>query len=84
MLILKVKKLPKNVSQIWARYYCLANNSRHGMTFHQIYGIFYYELGYYPPVNLPLMPVNPLEWSLKVKDVPRERLIQPKKNPVAS
>lgn len=74
----KIKE-PPGIVEIWTNYYYRAKNSRNGMTFNQADGLFYQELFYYPPRNLPLMPISPLDWSRRVKDVPRERLIQPKK-----
>lgn len=70
-----VKMMP-NTEQIWERCYHRAKNSKNGMTFKQAVGLMFYEEHYWPPKNLPLMPIEPLDWERKVRDVPREKLIQ--------
>lgn len=47
-----------------------------GKTFSQAYGYFCKEHGVRPPKTLPLMPVYTTDWDKKIKDVPREKLVQ--------
>lgn len=51
---------------------------KHGnKTFQQAIGLFYQENGYFPPTNLPWMPVNPEDLRRKIADVPLDRIIKP-------
>lgn len=45
------------------------------MTFRQAYGLFYYENRYFPPRDLPRMPINDLDWFRKVDRVGEESLL---------
>jgi superfamily II DNA or RNA helicase len=65
----RVKELP-DTEKIWRQCYMRAKNSKNGMTFRQAEGLFFYENHYYPPRNLPFMPVHEADWFRKVKDVP--------------
>jgi len=47
-----------------------------GKTFRQMRGWFCKKHGYWPPLDLPFFPKNKLDMARKVKDVPRENLIQ--------
>lgn len=67
----KIKVCPEN-EKLWkAIYYRML---RSGKTFKQAEGLFFHENRYWPPRDLPLMPTNPLDWSRRIKDVPRESL----------
>jgi hypothetical protein len=52
-----------------------ARRSRNRMTGTQAEALFFLENHYYPPRNLPLMPINVIDWFLPVADVPGYRLI---------
>ena len=77
-------KVPKtytkpDVLQRWedAYYRC----KKTGRTLAQARGLFIHQciedrVGYFePPMNLPLMPRDPIDWSRKIDEIPRERLI---------
>lgn len=44
-------------------------------TFAQMEAFFSREYGYFPPRTLPFMPKSEADWHRRVKDVPRDRLI---------
>lgn len=67
-------RLKPDTERIWESMYWRAKRSRNGMTFRQAQGLFFYENGYYPPNDLPMMPTSDLDWFRRVKDVPMERL----------
>jgi superfamily II DNA or RNA helicase len=49
-------------------------------TFNQLTALYAYENYWaYPPENAPYLPLDPLDFFRKVKDVPREKLVQPVK-----
>jgi hypothetical protein len=56
----------------WERTYYRAKNSN--MTFRQARGLFVKENGYWPPSDLPLMPVENGDWFRRVTDVPKCKL----------
>jgi superfamily II DNA or RNA helicase len=57
----------------WLQYYFRAKKA--DMTFKQAMGFFAYENNWrWPARNLPMMPLDELDWFRKVKDVPYERL----------
>jgi superfamily II DNA or RNA helicase len=58
----------------WEHYYHVAKNSKNKMTFNQAVGFFAYENWYWPPNDLPRMPIDPIDWFRSVCDVPKERL----------
>lgn len=62
-------KMEPDTQKIWERCYRRAFNSKNEMTFNQAMGLFFYENHYYPPKNLPYMPVDSLDWYRKVKYV---------------
>jgi superfamily II DNA or RNA helicase len=66
---LRVKMEP-NTLEIWKRCYYRAKNSKNKMTFRQAEALFYCENHYYPPHDLPLMPMNHVDWYRAVRDVP--------------
>jgi DNA repair protein RadD len=72
----RVVRQKKDTAQLWTQYYYRARNSRNHMTFRQAEGLFFLEQDYYPPRTLPLMPTDPADWFLPVRDVPKERLTQ--------
>ena len=63
-----------NTVQLWTQAYYRAKNSKNHMTFRQAQGLFFYENHYWPPRDLPLMPLHELDWFLPVREVPKERL----------
>lgn len=67
-------KMEPNTETIWRQCYMRAKNSKNGMTFKQAEGLFFYENHYYPPRTLSFMPVDPLDWERKVRDVPTDKL----------
>jgi superfamily II DNA or RNA helicase len=68
-------QMRRNTEQIWERIYYLARQSRNRMTFRQAMGLFVKKNHYWPPHELPLMPVNQMDWFLPVADVPPDRLV---------
>lgn len=72
--------LPRKVSMKsdtltkWERCYYRSKNSKKGMSFNQARGLFFYEEGYWPPSDLPLMPKEKIDWFRSVSDVPKDRL----------
>lgn len=60
--------------KLWERCYYRAKNSKSGMNFNEARGLFYRENNYWPPVDLPLMPISRLDWHRSIKDVPKDRL----------
>ncbi len=69
----RIKEKPDS-AQRWQRYYF--GGRRKGRTFNQQYAWFFHEEHYWPPRNLPLMPISDGDWFCHIPDVPRERLIQ--------
>ncbi len=63
----KVKAAP-DAAKLFEREYYRAKHCSHN--FNQAYASFYRTHGYWPERNLPLMPVDSLDWSRKVVDVP--------------
>ncbi len=67
-------RLP-NSEQIWERMYYRSLNS--GKTFRAAAALFAKENNWaWPDKHMPFMPMDPADWFSKVKDVPRERLVQ--------
>jgi hypothetical protein len=62
--------------KLWTKTYHRARNSKNGMTFAQAEALFYYEQGYYPSRDLANMPTDNLDFFRKVRDVPKELLVQ--------
>jgi hypothetical protein len=54
------------------------------MTFNQAEQMFYYENDYHPPRDLPLMPLNHVDWHRSVVDVPRTALMPWRSHDVSS
>ncbi len=57
-----------DTEKLWNKYYFSSKNS--GQTFSQARGRFKHDQGYWPPTNLPLMPLREIDWASKIKDVP--------------
>lgn len=69
----RVVKSKPNTAQRWERYY--HSQRRAGRTFNQAYAWFWHEERYWPPRNLPLMPIQLGDWFSKIADIPRDQLI---------
>lgn len=71
-----------DTEKLWEQSFWAARKS--GRTFGQAYGWFYRQHGYQPPRNLPLMPLESVDWHSKVIDVPWSRIVpkEPKSAPV--
>jgi DNA repair protein RadD len=72
---------PRRISQrhdadkIWEKMYYRARSKKWNATFNQAEAMFAQENGWFwPPRDLPLMPVDPLDFFRRVSEVPRERL----------
>jgi superfamily II DNA or RNA helicase len=70
----RVTRFCDNTVKLWIKCYYQAKNSRKRMTFNQAMAWFYQQNRYYPPKDLPRMPVDPCDWHLPVADVPPDRL----------
>lgn len=68
----RIVKEKADTAKRWERYYW--GQKRAGRTFNQAYAWFFHEEGYWPPKNLPLMPINPGDWYSKIADVPMDQL----------
>jgi hypothetical protein len=66
-------KMEADTEAIWLK--CMHRGKRANFTFNQAEALFFRENGYYPPRTLPGMPVNPVDWYLKVKHVPASRVL---------
>ena len=75
--IFKARPVSKrdDTERLWQRMYYRMKSSGH--TFTQAEALFFVENRYYPPRDLPLMPLSDVDWFKKVEDVPRERLREP-------
>lgn len=69
-----VKETPQDEKN-WKQIYYQFRNS--GKTFDQAYGFFRHKFGYWPPKNLPLMPINEGDWKRKVSAVEYSQLTRP-------
>jgi hypothetical protein len=69
-------RMHSNTVKLWLKCYHQARNSLKRMSFNQARGWFFYQHHYWPPTDLPKMPVNEFDWYLPVADVPAERLKQ--------
>jgi superfamily II DNA or RNA helicase len=71
----RIKKL--DTASVWKDdYYYRGKNSRNGMTFAQLEGLFVKEQGYWPSREIPLMPRDSIDFHRRVKDVEGHELIQ--------
>jgi len=68
-------KREQNTPDLWRQMYYRAKSQKWNATFRQAEAMFFRENYYYPPRDLPLMPVESGDWWRKVADVPREALI---------
>lgn len=75
----KVKAAP-DAAKLFEREYYRAKGCN--QNFNQAYGSFFRTHGYWPERNLPLMPVDSLDWSRKVADVPYMKLVPKAPKPV--
>jgi superfamily II DNA or RNA helicase len=65
-----------NAAAMWERYYHRAKSPKWNATFAQASALFAAEHGWqWPARDLPLMPRDPLDFYLPVREVPYERLI---------
>lgn len=65
----KIPKSKIDTTTIWKSCYYAARNSKRPMTFNQTYAWFFRKHKFYPPRNLPLMPIKKADWYRLVKDV---------------
>lgn len=72
----QVERMYGDTEAKWMKCYHQARNSRNEMTFAQARGWFFHQHHYYPPRNLPHMPLEDISWYRAVKDVPKPMLIQ--------
>lgn len=70
----RVEKRDQTLAQ-WESCYFRAMKAKKPMTFRQAEALFFRDNGYYPPRDLPRMPVEPADWFRHVKDVPFDRLV---------
>ena len=63
----------------WERCYWRCKNAKKPMTFSNARGLFFVENGYWPPSDLPLMPMDKVDWFRSIDSVPKERLYPPVK-----
>ena len=73
-----VKETPQDV-KYWKSIYFQCKNS--GKTFDQAYGYFKHKHGYWPPRDLPLMPVNEGDWQRRVSQVGWDQLTREARDP---
>jgi hypothetical protein len=66
--------MKSNTERLWVSMYHRAKSKKWNGTFNQAEANFYLENHYYPPRDLPLMPVDLGDFFEKVAKVPRERL----------
>jgi DNA repair protein RadD len=64
----RYRKLEVDTEKLWKATYYRAYRS--GMTFRQAEGLFYHECGYFPPKDLPLMPLEIGDSFRRVDAVP--------------
>lgn len=69
-----ITQMKEDTLKLWTRSYFAAKNG--GKSFRAAIGWFYQRHGYFPPETLPLMPRDPMDLFLPVKDVPQERLVK--------
>jgi len=72
------KRVPqerKNTWKLWERMY--HRMKRAGKTMSQARGLFFYENWYWPPMDLPLMPISNgyMDWGRKIEDLQPHELI---------
>lgn len=62
---------------LWAKMFWGFRKKGVDMSFAQLEGYFHRTHGYLPPRNLPLMPMNRMDWKLKPKDIDLRALHDP-------
>lgn len=67
----RIRVMPDTQRKWTSMYHRMRNADR---TFRQAEGLFAVENYYYPPRDLPLMPVNDTDWFRKIRDVPNSDL----------
>lgn len=68
----------ESIERDWVRMYHRAKSDKWNATFAQAEAMFAQEHNWaYPPRDLPFMPTADVDWFRKVRDVPRESLVQP-------
>lgn len=69
-------RLESDTAKNWKNVFWACRKS--GKTFKQALGWFYQKHGYWPPMDLPLMPLHPIDQRLYIQDVPFNRLVPDK------
>jgi superfamily II DNA or RNA helicase len=67
-------KIKPDTGKKWRDMYYRAMSKKWNATFNQAEALFYVENHYYPPRDLPNMPMDSSDWFERVRDVPKERL----------
>lgn len=67
-------KMTDDAIEKWKSMYHRARSKKWNATFRQAESLFFRENGFWPPHDLPLMPVELADWFERVADCPRERL----------
>ena len=70
----KVSNRPADVKK-WISCYWRCMNAKRPMSFRQAEHMFKRENGTHPDPSWPMMPLSPSDMHLKVRDVPRDRLV---------
>lgn len=66
-----------DAAEIWRKMYYRAKSKKWNATFNQAAAMFAQENNWgWPPRDLPLMPLDPIDWYRHVSEVPMERLTQ--------
>lgn len=79
-----------NTESLWLKVYYRMKRAKKPKTFRQAYALFYREHGYYPPMNLPMMPKREKDHGRKINDLtyvelqPINRPYEPRPKPVKS
>lgn len=68
-------RLEEDTVKKWKAIYWAYKNARKRFTFRAAYGYFMNQHGYYPPKDLPYMPLKDFDWDRPVRGVHPERLI---------
>jgi superfamily II DNA or RNA helicase len=70
------ERMAPDTQKKWEIMYYRARSDKWNATFRQAAAMFFRENYYWPPKTLRLMPRDSGDWWRRVKDVPRENLIQ--------
>lgn len=68
-------KMKADTAKIWEQCYHRCKRAKKPMSFKQVRNLFKHENHYWPPMDLPLMPLSKMDWSRKVCDVRVDELI---------